>query len=272
MEKERIDVLMVKLGLAASREEAKRFVMSGNVYWGTERVDKPGARLPLAAEIVFKGDKSPYVGRGALKLEKALQVFPVALKGKVVLDVGASTGGFTDCALQAGAIMVYCVDVGYGQLAWKLRQDPRVRVMERTNFRHVDAALFDPRPEAAVMDVSFISMAKLLPKLREVLLPGALFIGLIKPQFEAGPDKVGKGGIVRDPEVHREVLHRLANRLREEGFRVCGVSPSPIRGGDGNIEYLLWASCGGTGCGRELSARDLDDQVRIAQEIPDTHS
>ncbi len=264
MDKERVDQLLVKLGLAESREEAKRFVMAGTVYWGTERVDKPGARIPSDAALVCKGDKLPYVGRGALKLERALQVFPVDLQGRIVLDVGSSTGGFTDCALQAGAALVYSVDVGYGQLAWKLRQDPRVRVMERTNFRSVDASRFDPQPDAAVMDVSFISMEKLLPKLREVLVPGAPFIGLVKPQFEAGPEKVGKGGIVRDPEVHREVLRRVFDTLGGMGFFVCGVTPSPIRGGDGNIEYLMFAYCGGQRCDRVVDQNDLDEAVNVA--------
>ncbi len=271
MDKERIDIMVVKLGLAASREEAKRFIMAGKIFFGTECIDKPGAKVPIDAAIICKGDKSPYVGRGALKLEKALQVFPVSLKDKVVLDVGASTGGFTDCSLQAGAQLVYSVDVGYGQLAWKLRQDPRVRVMERVNFRHVEASLFVPPPNAAVMDVSFISIAKLLPKLKEVLVPGSPFIGLIKPQFEAGFGKVGKGGIVRDPEVHREVLHRLVRILKTEQFQVCGVVPSPIRGGDGNIEYLLWSFNGMNGCEKEVDDRELDEQVRIAQLLNDSH-
>ncbi len=273
MEKERIDVLVVKLGLATSREEAKRFIMAGKIYSGTERVDKPGTKYPIDADIVLKGEQSRYVGRGALKLEKALAVFPVSLQDKVVIDVGASTGGFTDCALQAGARIVYSVDVGYNQLAWKLRQDPRVRVMERVNFRHAQGNLFDPRPEIGVMDVSFISMTKLLPKLKEVLLPGSSFIGLIKPQFEAGPDKVGKGGIVRDPLVHQEVLHRVVAALTAEGFAVCGVIPSPIRGGDGNIEYLAWSVLmQGEPCAfTVVTEEDLDEQVRLAQQMDNSH-
>ncbi len=273
MEKERIDILVAKLGLATSREEAKRFIMAGKIYSGTERVDKPGTKIPVDAEVVLKGEKSRYVGRGALKLEKALDVFPVSMKDKVVIDVGASTGGFTDCALQSGASMVYSVDVGYNQLAWKLRQDPRVKVMERVNFRHADVAWFDPRPDIAVMDVSFISISKLLPKLKEVLLPGSSFIGLIKPQFEAGPDKVGKGGIVRDPVVHLEVLQRVVGSLTAEGFAVCGVIPSPIRGGDGNIEYLSWSILlqGKPLEFKQISEEDLAKQVLLAQQMDNSH-
>lgn len=242
MSKERVDVLLVARGLASTRETAKRLIMAGLVRCGTQLVDKPGERVSVAAALSVAGPLHPYVSRGGLKLERALAVFDVSLVGRVVLDVGASTGGFTDCALQNGAALVYSVDVGYGQLAWQLRTDERVRVMERVNFRHADSSLFNPQPDAAVMDVSFISIGKLLPKLREILLPKAPLLTLVKPQFEAGPQAVGKGGIVRDPAVHEEVLRRVVNQAVSEGFAVHGLTYSPVRGGEGNIEFLLWAS------------------------------
>lgn len=264
MEKERIDTLVTKLGFATSREEAKRLVMAGKVFINTECIDKPGTKVPVDAKVTVKGGALPFVSRGGFKLERALQVFPVTVKDLVVIDVGASTGGFTDCALQHGAKLVYSVDVGYGQLAWKLRQDARVRVLERYNFRHANKVDFDPRPEVAVMDVSFISLTKLLPKLQEILVEGAPLLALVKPQFEAGPDKVGKGGIVRDPEVHRQVLRSVIAAARNIGFQVCGLAPSPIRGGDGNIEYLLWANSAAVHDHYEVTDELLDEQVQIA--------
>lgn len=238
--KERIDVLLVSQGHAESREQAKRLVMAGLVLNGTDVVDKPGTKLAMDSVLTVKGALHPYASRGGLKLEQALREFPVSLEGKVVLDVGASTGGFTDCALQHGANLVYSVDVGYGQLAWALRNDVRVRVMERVNFRHAERSWFDPIPTAAVMDVSFISITKLFDKLKEIVQQSSPILTLVKPQFEAGPSAVSKGGIVRDRAVHQQVLQTVISKASEAGLCPMGLTFSPIRGGDGNIEFLLW--------------------------------
>ncbi|WP_074953267.1 TlyA family RNA methyltransferase [Alicyclobacillus macrosporangiidus] len=236
--KVRLDVLLHRRGLFPSREAARRAIMAGLVRRDGTVVDKPG--LQVQEEEVFEVEQPehPYVSRGGLKLERALRSFGVSLAHEVVLDVGASTGGFTDCVLRHGARLVYAVDVGYGQLAWSLRQDPRVVVMERTNFRHVDPAVFQPRPSTAVMDVSFISIRLLFPKLLEILGTGGRVISLIKPQFEAGRESVGKGGIVRDPAVHRRVLAEVLGAAGELGMQCVGLDYSPITGGDGNIEFL----------------------------------
>ncbi|WP_067932917.1 TlyA family RNA methyltransferase [Alicyclobacillus kakegawensis] len=247
MAKVRVDVLATARGLFPSREAARRAIMAGLVTCNGRRVDKPGTMVTDDAVIEALHAEHPYVGRGGLKLERALDRFGLRLDGKIVVDVGASTGGFTDCALQHGAVLVYAVDVGYGQLAWRLRNDERVRVMERTNFRHVDPGAFDPRPEVAVMDVSFISTRLLLPKLTTVLPVGGEVISLVKPQFEAGREKVGKGGIVRDPCTHLEVLGGLVNWVYEHGMSCHGLDYSPIAGGDGNLEYLAWWRVGTDG-------------------------
>jgi 23S rRNA (cytidine1920-2'-O)/16S rRNA (cytidine1409-2'-O)-methyltransferase len=242
----RLDMLLVEQGAFPSREAAKRAIMAGLVSVRGEIADKPGQIVHEDDPIHVTRPEHEYVSRGGLKLRRALEVFPVSLKGRVVVDVGASTGGFTDCALQHGAAMVYAVDVGYGQLHWRLRTDPRVRVMERTNFRHVDPARFDPRPDAAVMDVSFISIRLLWSKLLDVLARPADIISLIKPQFEAGREAVGKGGIVRDPATHLTVLADIVQATSLLGAVVRGVDYSPITGGDGNIEYLMWWSLPGS--------------------------
>lgn len=237
--KERLDILLVEKGYFPSREKAKAAIMAGIVFAEGERVDKAGTKVKSDARIEVKGNLHPYVSRGGLKLEKALREFGFSVRDKVLIDIGASTGGFTDCALQHGARLVYSVDVGYGQLAWELRQDPRVIVMERTNFRHLSPGqLTAERPEVAVMDVSFISIRLLLPVIRTILVPKGSVISLIKPQFEAGREKVGKNGIVRDPDVHREVLQTTLQAARQEGFQILGLTFSPITGGDGNIEFL----------------------------------
>ncbi|QQE76965.1 TlyA family RNA methyltransferase [Alicyclobacillus sp. SO9] len=242
MKKVRLDLLVAEAGGFASREAAKRAIMAGLVKNSKgEVLDKPGQSVPESLQVQITGPAHQFVGRGGLKLERALKQFGVSLDNKVVLDVGASTGGFTDCSLQHGAALVYAVDVGYGQLAWKLRNDSRVVVRERTNFRHVAADEFDPRPEVAVMDVSFISTRLLIPKLLEVLSEPKQIISLVKPQFEAGKGSVGKGGIVRDPGIHVEVLQDLLKYAYSEGLECGGIEYSPISGGDGNIEYLaLW--------------------------------
>ncbi len=262
VKKERLDALLVQRGLAPSREQAKRLIMAGLVLNGTELADKPGTRIKEDAALSVKGTLHPFVSRGGMKLEKALRVFDVSLVDRVVVDVGASTGGFTDCALQHGAALVYSVDVGYGQLAWKLRIDPRVRVMERVNFRHVNPEAFDPAPEAAVMDVSFISVAKLLPKLLTVLKPGSAVVTLVKPQFEAGPSFVGKGGVVRDRMVHESVVEQIMEAAARQGYLVRGLTGSPILGGDGNVEFLLWLQAGGV-------AEPVN--IRVAEVVAEAH-
>jgi 23S rRNA (cytidine1920-2'-O)/16S rRNA (cytidine1409-2'-O)-methyltransferase len=240
MRKERLDVLLVERGLFETREKAKAAVMAGLVFVAGERCDKPGTKLAEDVAISVKGELHPYVSRGGLKLEKALRTFGIDLRDKVMMDIGASTGGFTDCALQHGARLVYAIDVGYGQLAWSLRQDERVVVMERTNFRHLDPETFaHEMPDAASVDVSFISLKLILPVLYRFLKEGGDVLALVKPQFEAGKENVGKNGIVRDPEIHLQVLQEIAGFAATLGFQVKGVSYSPITGGEGNIEFLL---------------------------------
>lgn len=243
MNKERIDTLVVQKGLFDSREKAKRAIMAGLVLANDEVVDKPGTKISDEAALRLKGKQMPYVSRGGLKLEKAIQSFQLELQDAVILDVGASTGGFTDCALQNGASMVYALDVGYNQLAWKLRQDPRVEVMERVNFRYLDKSrLARGLPELLIADVSFISLEKLFPVMPQVLAGRAGFCVLVKPQFEAGREKVGRKGIVRDPAVHREVLTKIIQSAESCGLVPEALDFSPITGGDGNIEYLLYGT------------------------------
>jgi 23S rRNA (cytidine1920-2'-O)/16S rRNA (cytidine1409-2'-O)-methyltransferase len=238
--KERLDVLLVERGLAETREKAKRSIMAGLVYSNEERLDKPGEKVKVDIPLVIKGNVLPYVSRGGLKLEKALKVFDVTVQDKIMLDIGASTGGFTDCALQNGAKMSYALDVGYNQLAWKLRQDERVVVMERTNFRYVTPKdLAGEMPNFATIDVSFISLKLILPVLKTLLVPDSDIVALVKPQFEAGRDQVGKKGIVRDEKVHLQVVNKIVDFSLEQGFNAVNLSFSPITGGDGNIEFLL---------------------------------
>lgn len=238
--KERIDVLLVERGLIETREKAKRAIMAGLVYSNENRLDKPGEKISSDLPLTIKGNVMPYVSRGGLKLEKALKEFDVHVEGKVLLDIGASTGGFTDCALQNGAKQSYALDVGYNQLAWKLRQDERVIVMERTNFRYVTPAdLAGEMPNFASIDVSFISLKLILPVLKTLLVPNSDIIALVKPQFEAGREEVGKKGIVRDPKVHESVINKIIDISLSLGYDVKSLSFSPITGGDGNIEFLL---------------------------------
>jgi 23S rRNA (cytidine1920-2'-O)/16S rRNA (cytidine1409-2'-O)-methyltransferase len=238
--KERVDVLLVERGLAETREKAKRAVMAGLVYSNENRLDKPGEKISVDLPLIVKGNALPYVSRGGLKLEKALEVFNVDIKDKILLDIGASTGGFTDCALQHGAKSSYALDVGYNQLAWKLRQDERVTVMERTNFRYVTPAdLVGEMPNFASIDVSFISLKLILPVLKTLLVEGSDVVALVKPQFEAGREQVGKKGIVRDPKVHVSVLNEMIHFALSIGYDVKNLSFSPITGGEGNIEFLL---------------------------------
>lgn len=249
--KVRLDILLTQKGLAPSREKAKALIMSGIVYVNGNKEDKAGTAFdPSEAQIEVRGHALPYVSRGGLKLEKALRVFPISLTGKVCMDIGASTGGFTDCMLQNGAAMVYSIDVGYGQLDWKLRNDPRVVCMEKTNFRYMKPEdLKGPVPQFASVDVSFISLSKILPPARDILPAGAQMVCLIKPQFEAGRDKVGKKGVVRDPKVHEEVIRAAVQTAEADGFALLGLDFSPIRGPEGNIEYLMY-----------IRKRDLEEE------------
>jgi 23S rRNA (cytidine1920-2'-O)/16S rRNA (cytidine1409-2'-O)-methyltransferase len=238
--KQRVDILLVERGLIETREKAKRAIMAGLVYSNETRLDKPGEKVDEDAELTIKGKVMPYVSRGGYKLEKALNVFDVDIKDKVLLDIGSSTGGFTDCALQNGAKMSYALDVGYNQLAWKLRQDERVVVMERTNFRYVTPAdLIRDMPDFSSIDVSFISLSLILPVLKTLLVPGGDVVALIKPQFEAGKEQVGKKGIVRDKKVHEAVIEKIVHLSLNEGYNVENLSFSPITGGEGNIEFLI---------------------------------
>lgn len=235
-----MDVLLAEKGLQESRQKAQAAIMSGLVYVNGQRVNKPGTAVDLEAKIEIRGNTLRYVSRGGLKLEKAMDVWPIALTGKVCMDVGASTGGFTDCMLQNGACKVYAVDVGYGQLAWSLRNDVRVVCLERTNARYLNHEIIPEEPDFSSVDVSFISLKLILPAVAGVLKDGGEVVCLVKPQFEAGREKVGKKGVVRDPAVHREVLEHFLEHARESGFTVLDLNYSPVRGPEGNIEYLGW--------------------------------
>lgn len=238
--KERLDVLLVKKGLAPSREKAKAVIMAGSVYVDGQKEDKAGSVFDEeSAQIEVRGHVLPYVSRGGLKLEKALKVFPITLTNKICMDIGASTGGFTDCMLQNGAVKVYSVDVGYGQLDWKLRQDDRVVCMEKTNFRYMTPEDIPDVLDFASVDVSFISLDKILTPAYALLREQGEMVALIKPQFEAGREKVGKKGVVRDPKVHEDVISRIVRHADEVSFEVLDLSYSPIRGPEGNIEYLI---------------------------------
>ncbi len=242
--KKRLDVLLYERGLADSRQRAQAAVMSGQVFVNGQRVDKPGTGISEDAAVEVRGNPFPYVSRGGLKLEKALDFFGIALDGLIAVDAGASTGGFTDCMLRRGAARVYAVDVGYGQLAWSLRNDPRVVCMERTNVRCLSSGSIPEALDFGTVDVSFISLRLVLPVLRSLLRPTGRMICLIKPKFEAGRDKVGKKGVVRDPAVHLEVLKRFLDYAAETDFTVNGITYSPIKGPEGNIEYLGFLSAG----------------------------
>ena len=237
--KERLDVLLVQKGLAPSREKAKTMIMEGNVFVDNQREDKAGTFFDPSVNIEIHGNTLRYVSRGGLKLEKAMAQFGITLDDKVCMDIGASTGGFTDCMLQNGAKKVYAVDVGYGQFAWKLRQDPRVVCMEKTNIRYVTPEDIGDALNFASVDVSFISLTKVLGPAKELLKDGGQMVCLIKPQFEAGKDKVGKKGVVRDPAVHKEVIERVILFAKSIGFGILHLDESPIKGPEGNSEYLV---------------------------------
>lgn len=262
MAKKRLDILLVEQGLAESRQKAQAVIMAGQVFAGDRRLDKAGLTLEEDTALEIRGQTLRYVSRGGLKLEKAMKCFPISLEGKVAADIGASTGGFTDCMLQNGAVKVYAVDVGYGQLAWSLRSDPRVICLERTNARYLTGEQIPEPLDFASIDVSFISLKLILPALRPLMKADGQVAALIKPQFEAGREKVGKKGVVRDPSVHLEVLEHFLTHAAEAGFTVKGIDFSPIRGPEGNIEYLgyLCAQAGETEHG------DLRELVRRSHE------
>lgn len=242
--KERLDIVMTRLGLAPTRQKAQAIIMSGQVYVNDQKQTKAGAQVTAEDDIQVRGKTLAYVSRGGLKLEKAMQCWPICLEDAVAADIGASTGGFTDCMLQNGAKQVYAVDVGYNQLDWKLRSDPRVVCMERTNARYLTLEQIDQPLDFASVDVSFISLNLILPALRTLMKDDGHVVCLVKPQFEAGKEKVGKKGVVRDPAVHLEVLEHFLDHAANAGFSVLDVSFSPIKGPEGNIEYLGYLKAG----------------------------
>lgn len=258
MAKKRLDVRMTELGLAESRQKAQAIIMSGQVFVDGKRLDKCGAPVAEEAAIEVHGKTLPYVSRGGLKLEKAMKTFPIDLHGVTAMDCGASTGGFTDCMLQNGAAKVYAVDVGYGQLDWKLRNDSRVVNLERTNARYLTREDIPEPLEFVSVDVSFISLGLILPALRPLLAENAQMVCLVKPQFEAGREKVGKKGVVRDPKVHIEVLEQFLRHAAQSDLTVKGLTFSPVKGPEGNIEYLGWLSA----AGGEVAVPDLEALVR----------
>lgn len=260
--KERLDVILVGQGYAPSREKAKAIIMSGNVYVNGQKEDKAGSMFEMTGlQLEIRGTQQKYVSRGGLKLEKAIESWEIPLKGLVCMDIGASTGGFTDCMLQNGAIKVYSVDVGHGQLDWKLRNDPRVVCMEKTNFRYMRPEDVEETPDFASVDVSFISLTKILVPARNLLRDKGQMVCLIKPQFEAGREKVGKKGVVRDPAVHGEVIHKVIDFADSIGFSVLHLEYSPIKGPEGNIEYLVYIQKDGMRC---QALEGLTEQVAEA--------
>ena len=262
--KERLDVLLVEKGHFESREKAKRAIMAGLIFVNGEKEDKAGTTLPYTAEIVVKGNPLPYVSRGGLKLEKALKSFPIELKDRICMDIGASTGGFTDCMLQNGAKEVYAVDVGHGQLDWKLRNDERVHFMEKCNIRFVEETDLTEKPSFFSIDVSFISLKLVLPVVKKLTsLPGEV-VCLIKPQFEAGREQVGKKGVVRDPKVHEEVIRTVLEFAASIGFSIEGLSFSPIKGPEGNIEYLAYLKYEGEESGS--LPEGMEEKIRAITE------
>jgi 23S rRNA (cytidine1920-2'-O)/16S rRNA (cytidine1409-2'-O)-methyltransferase len=267
MDKKRLDVHMVEAGLAPSREKARAMIMAGEVFVNGRKAEKAGEEVRPEDAVTLHEDPVPFVSRGGLKLDKALKVFPLSLQDKVCLDVGASTGGFTDCMLQNGASRVCALDVGYGQLAWQLRNDPRVTVMERRNARFMEPGWFDGPFDFASIDVSFISLKLILPPLKACLKPEGQVVALIKPQFEAGRGQVGKNGVVREASIHRDVCINIIRYAEEAGYRVEDLSFSPITGPKGNIEFLLFL--------RNESdtspAGSTDFEEKVAQVVSDSH-
>jgi len=263
IEKKRLDCLIFERGLAESREKAKVMVMMGNVYVDNQKSDKPGTMLPENANIEVRGETLRYVSRGGLKLEKAMAEFPIQLKDKITMDIGASTGGFTDCMLQNGAKKVYSIDVGYGQLAWKLRTDARVVNFERTNVRYLTQEQVPDPVDFFSVDVSFISLCLVLPVARTFMADGAQAVCLIKPQFEAGRGKVGKKGVVREQSIHVEVIEKIVGFVLEHGFSVLGLTFSPVKGPEGNIEYLIYL---------QKSDEPISVEINIKTLVEESHN
>lgn len=266
VKKERLDVLLVEKNLVASRERAKSSIMAGLVFVDGQKIDKVGTVVPVEANITLAGDNIGFVSRGGLKLAKALDFFNITLQDKIVADIGASTGGFTDCALKNGAARVYAIDVGYGQLAWSLRTDSRVVNMERTNIRHVSPADIGETVDFACIDVAFISLEKVLPAAKSLLSDQGEIVALIKPQFEAGRDKVGKKGVVKDPKVHQEVILKVLQCCRDLQLFPLQLSYSPIKGPEGNIEYLVYLT-NATG----VLQNEVDEQT-VAEIVGEAHT
>lgn len=262
--KERLDLLLVQRGMAPSREKAKTMIMEGNVFVNNQREDKAGSMFPADCQIEIHGNTLKYVSRGGLKLEKAMTHFHISLRDKICMDIGASTGGFTDCMLQNGAKKVYAVDVGYGQFAWKLRCDERVVCMEKTNIRYVTPLDIEDILDFASVDVSFISLTKVLEPAKALLSENGELVCLIKPQFEAGREKVGKKGVVRDKQVHKEVLYKIITYAKEIGFDIWNLEYSPIKGPEGNIEYLLYIKKNGEG--------NMGTAVDVNRTVEEAHS
>lgn len=267
VEKERLDVLLVQQGLANSRELAKAYTMAGNVYVDGQKEDKAGTKVAVTAKLEVKGNQMKYVSRGGYKLEKAMDVFGIRLDGKICLDIGASTGGFTDCMLQNGASKVYAIDVGYGQFAWKLRNDERVVCLEKTNVRYVTHEQVPDEGDFASIDVSFISLTKVLPAVLGVLGEKGQLVCLIKPQFEAGREKVGKKGVVRDSSVHREVIEMIVEYVRTQSLGILGLDFSPIKGPEGNIEYLIYLDKSRSGMHEDEVQARVDTVVAQSHKI-----
>ncbi len=270
--KKRLDILMVEQGLAPSREKAKALIMAGKVLVDGEREDKAGSSFAETVTITLKGNPLPYVSRGGLKLEKAMKSFAPVLSGRVCMDVGSSTGGFTDCMLQNGAVKVYAVDVGHGQLDWKLRNDERVVCMEKTNIRYLTPDRLSEKPSFVSIDVSFISLSKVLPPVRELMAGEGEIVALIKPQFEAGREKVGKKGVVRDPKVHEEVIRQVADYALSAGFICSGLDFSPVKGPEGNIEYLIHLLKTETPAEEECAAAAEAVKARCAEVVKAAHA
>ena len=264
--KERLDVLLVQGGYAPSREKAKAIIMAGQVYVNGQKEDKAGMKFDIYSPIEVRGQTLKYVSRGGLKLEKVLQTFPISLEGKVCMDIGASTGGFTDCMLQNGAARVYAIDVGHGQLHWKLRNDDRVVCMERFNVRYLKPEDLPERPSFASIDVSFISLKLILGPVASALKEDGQIAALIKPQFEAGRELVGKKGVVRDPSVHEDVIRGVCSFVPTLGLTVLGLTYSPVRGPEGNIEYLLYLSC------EKGAASSFDAENCIKDTVAQAHA
>lgn len=260
MAKRRLDLYLVEEGLCPSREMAKSLIMAGKVFVNNQRSDKAGDQIGEKDKVEVRGETLKYVSRGGLKLEKAMASFPISLEGKICMDIGASTGGFTDCMLQNGAAKVFAVDVGYGQLAWKLRCDERVVNMERTNIRYVTEEQIETKLDFVSIDVAFISLKLVLPVAYELMKDGAEMVALIKPQFEAGRENVGKKGVVRDINVHKEVVKTVTQFTQDMGFKVKGLDFSPIRGPEGNIEYLMYVSK------EESEKKDFSEEIDLMVE------